>query len=126
MGVLQNPEQVWAGTQGAGGVARQRTAVGILADQSASMGPLPKAELAHGAKHRPDPLCMDSLCQRLQEMEADAKKFRQESRPLLDDGDGKSTAEKLVLPIGSNGGDEQRAQTAKVRRLRRGRGREEK
>ena len=100
MGVLRNPEQVWAGAQGEGGVARRRTAVGILADQSASMGPLPKAELAHGAKNRPDPLCMDSLCQRLQEMEADAKKFRQESRPLLDDGDGKSTAEKLVWRVG--------------------------
>ena len=99
MGVLQHPEQVWNGAQGAGGVARRRAAVGILADQAVSMGPLPKAELAHRAKHRPEQRCMDSLCEMLQKMEIEARKYRQESRPLLDDGDGKLTAEKLVLTI---------------------------
>ena len=126
MGVLQHPEQVWKGAQGAGGVARRRAAVGILADQAASMGPLPKAELAHRAKHRPEQRCMDSLCEMLQKMEIEARKYRQESRPLLDDGDGKSTAEILVVPIGAEGADNEGARMAKVRRRRRGRGRTER
>ena len=126
MGVLQHPEQVWNGAQGAGGVARRRAAVGILADQAVSMGPLPKAELAHRAKHRPEQRCMDSLCEMLQKMEIEAQKYRQESRPLLDDGDGKSTAEIVVVPIGAEDADKQGARTAKVRRRRRGRGRTER
>ena len=92
--------------------------MGILAAKEAASGPQPKAELAHVAQSHQDPLNMDSLSIALEELEAQALQFREKSRPLLDDGDGKLSAVAVLL---KNEVDKEDGGTAKKRRTRRGR-----
>ena len=71
------------------GGAPARKAVGILAAHAEAMGPQPLVERARGAQHKQAPLDMTSLKVALDELAFDATKFREQSRPLLDVGDGK-------------------------------------
>ena len=59
----------------------------ILAAKAEAIGPLLRAELSHRANITSNFLCMESLSIVLEVLEATVEKFREKSRPLLDDGD---------------------------------------
>ena len=134
--MLQHPVQGWKETQGGKGVAGRRKAVDILAAKAESMGPLPRAELAHRVIIKPESLGMGNLGTALDDSEATAVKFRERSRPLLDGGDGKLPGLGVLSESGAVGNEDseqrakrkrqsQRTQGQNQRRLKQGQGQRE-
>ena len=121
--MLQNPGQVWNRAQGGKKGAVLRTAVGILAATAAASGPQPKAELAHVAQCHQDPVKMETMSVALEELDAQALQFREKSRPLLDDGDGKLSEVAVLLRDEAAEDDEGTTTKNRTRRGRRGQGR---
>ena len=94
------------------------------------MGPLPRADLARNASKSSGLLGMDSLSVALEDLEETARTFREKSRPLLDNGDGKLMESGLLSETVAVVDDEERARTKRKKLMRgsrgqRGRGQED-
>ena len=122
LGMLQNPVQGDRRAQDGKGRAGQRRAVAILSAKAESGGPLPRADLARNASKSSGLLGMDSLSVALEDLEETARTFREKSRPLLDNGDGKLMESGLLSETGTVVDDEERARTKRKKLMRRSRG----
>ena len=118
LGMLQTPVQGDRRAQDGKGRAGQRRAVAILSAKAESVGPLPRADLARNASKSSGLLGMDSLSVVLEDLEETARTFREKSRPLLDNGEGKLMESGLLSENVAVGDDEERARTKRKKLMR--------